>query len=78
MFQRMATCAVGASISYGLAANLAVAQAKAQQKSVAYQDKPKGEQRCDGCCNFQPPNACKLVDGQISAQGWCSLFTKRT
>ena len=78
LFQRVATCAVGASIAYGLGLNRAVAQNKVPQKSVMYQDKPKGEQRCDGCSNFQPPNACKLVEGEISPQGWCSLFTKKT
>jgi hypothetical protein len=78
LFQRVATYAVGASISCGVGLNRAVAQAKVSQKSVAYQDKPKDTQRCDGCSNFQPPNACKLVEGEISAQGWCSLFTKKT
>jgi hypothetical protein len=57
--------------------NLATAQAKVPQKTVSYQDKPKDTQRCDGCNNFQPPNACKLVEGGISPQGWCSLFMKK-
>jgi hypothetical protein len=78
LFQRVATCAVGSSIACGFGLNRAVAQAKVPQKTVAYQDKPKGTQRCDGCSNFQPPNGCKLVEGEISPQGWCSLFTKKT
>lgn len=78
LFQRAATCAVGAAIIGGLGLNRAAAQAKVPQKTVAYQDKPKDNQRCDGCTNFQAPNACKLVEGEISPQGWCSLFTKKT
>jgi hypothetical protein len=73
----MATYGVGAAIIQGLGSNLATAQAKVPQSSVAYQDKPKGEQRCDGCNFFQAPSACKMVDGTISPQGWCSLFTKK-
>jgi len=75
--QRVATYGAGAAIIQGLGSNLATAQAKVAQNTVSYQDKPKGAQRCDGCTNFQPPNACKMVDGEISPQGWCSLFTKK-
>jgi len=65
------------AIIHGLGLNLAIAQTKVPQKTVSYQDKPKGNQRCDGCANFQPPNACKMVEGDISPQGWCSLFRKK-
>jgi hypothetical protein len=75
--QRVATYGVGAAIIQGLGSNLATAQAKVPQNTVSYQDKPKGTQRCDGCNLFQPPNACKTVEGEISPQGWCSLFTKK-
>jgi hypothetical protein len=78
LFQRAATCAAGAAIIHTLGLNRALAQAKVPQKTVAYQDKPKGTDRCDGCNNFQPPNACKLVEGEISPQAWCSLFTKKS
>ena len=78
LFQRVVTYAAGAATIHGLGLNRAVAQAKVPQKTVAYQDKPKGTDRCDGCSNFQPPNACKLVEGEIGPQGWCSLFTKKT
>jgi len=71
------TYGVGAAIIQGLGSNLATAQAKVPQNTVSYQDKPKGAQRCDGCSLFQPPNACKTVDGAISPQGWCSLFAKK-
>ena len=75
--QRVTTYGVGAAIIQGLGSNLATAQDKVPQNTVSYQDKPKGTQRCDACNNFQPPNACKMVKGEISPQGWCSLFTKK-
>jgi hypothetical protein len=66
----------------GAAAATAVWQAAAQQKisqaDAKYQATPKGDQRCDGCVNFQPPNACKFVQGDISPSGWCQLFAAKT
>ena len=76
-FQRVATYGVGVAVIQGLGSSLASAQAKAAQKTVSYQAEPKGTQRCDGCTNFEPPKACKVVEGEISPQGWCSLFAKK-
>jgi hypothetical protein len=56
----------------------ATAQEKLSQADAKYQDTPKGDQRCDGCMLFQPPNMCKVVQGEISASGWCQLFVKKT
>ena len=51
---------------------------KATQASVQYQTQPKGEQKCSGCINFiADSNTCKLVDGQISPDGWCILWAKK-
>jgi len=27
---------------------------------------------------FEPPNACKVVEGEISPSAWCHLFVKKT
>jgi len=56
----------------------AAAQQKVSQADAKYQGQPKGQQRCDGCVNFQPPNACKIVQGEISPSGWCQLFAAKT
>jgi len=56
----------------------AVAQQKISQADAKYQAAPKADQRCDGCLNFQPPNACKFVQGDISPSGWCQLFTPKS
>ncbi len=50
---------------------------KVTQASVQYQSQPKGEQKCGVCMHFEAgSNSCKLVDGQISPDGWCSLWAK--
>lgn len=52
---------------------------KMSQASVQYQAQPKGEQKCSGCLHFiADSNTCKLVEGQISPEGWCSLWAKRS
>ena len=56
----------------------AAAQAKMTKKKVAYQDTPKGNQQCDGCKLFQPPNACNAVEGEISPKGWCNIFQPKS
>lgn len=54
-----------------------MAQAKTSQKSVAYQDSPKGDQKCENCKLFEAPNGCKTVQGPIAAQGWCKIWVKK-
>ena len=56
----------------------ATAQEKISQADAKYQGAPKDDQRCDGCILFQPPNTCKVVQGEISPSGWCQLFVKKT
>jgi hypothetical protein len=73
----------GAALALGAAAiATAVSQAAAQQKisqaDAKYQGTPKGDQHCDGCVNFQPPKACRFVQGDISPSGWCQLFTPKS
>lgn len=73
----------GTALALGVAATgtittQAAAQQKVSQADAKYQDQPKGQQRCDGCVQFQPPNACKIVQGEISPSGWCQLFAAKT
>jgi hypothetical protein len=72
----------GTAVALGVvAATTAVSQSMSQvkisQATANYQNTPKGDQRCDRCVNFQPPNACKFVQGDISPSGWCQLFVKK-
>ena len=56
----------------------ASAQAKIAQNLVQYQDKPKGDAQCSKCLQFQAPDACKVVDGKISPNGWCAAFAPKS
>jgi hypothetical protein len=58
----------------GATQNPAAAQPKISKVAVNYQDHPDGDKRCDKCVQFQPPNACKVVEGTIDAQGSCRIF----
>ena len=53
------------------------AQQKMAQKLVQYQKTPKKDQKCSTCLHFVAPDSCKIVDGKIDANGWCSLFAPK-
>jgi hypothetical protein len=69
-----AGCAAGAA---ALLLPVEQAAAKMKQAAVEYQDSPKGDQECSNCSLFQEPNACTLVDGEISPKGWCKFWVKK-
>jgi hypothetical protein len=56
----------------------AAAQQKISQALAKYQGTPNGDQHCEVCNNFQPPNACKFVQGEISPSGWRQLFSAKS
>ena len=68
--------ALGAAAA-ATAATCARAQQKVSQVDAKYQAQPKDGQQCDACVQFQPPSACKLVDGNIAPTGWCTLFAAK-
>ena len=73
LLQYAVCTASGAAICSALPSP-AAAGPKISKKAVAYQDHPDGEKECAKCAQFQPPDACKLVDGPISPQGSCRIF----
>ena len=50
-------------------------QKKLTQATARYQDHPKGNETCAGCPYFVLPNSCVVVEGEISPNGWCPIFT---
>jgi hypothetical protein len=72
---RSLACAAGAAASL---APVEEASAKTAQKIAEYQETPKGDQQYSNCNLFQEPNACTLVDGEISPAGWCKFGVKKT
>jgi hypothetical protein len=65
--------AAGVAISYA-PSTPAAAVPKISKKAVAYQDHPDGDKQCAKCAQFQPPDACKMVEGPIRPQGSCRIF----
>jgi len=63
-----------AAVIVGGAASGVRAQDKAKQSLVQYQETPKGDQECDTCLQWAPPDSCKVVEGKINPKGWCALY----
>ncbi|MGO9390425.1 high-potential iron-sulfur protein [Rhodoblastus sp.] len=47
---------------------------KMSKQQAGYQDSPKGIQMCATCSLFDEPKACKVVEGEISPDGWCKAY----
>jgi High potential iron-sulfur protein len=79
--RRILTVAGAAGSVAGIAALVGASTpalaAKASQKSVKYQDTPKGDARCENCALFEAPDSCKTVEGPVSPQGWCMVYAKK-
>ena len=52
----------------------AVAADKLSKTDADYQDRPKGIQMCATCTLFAAPRSCKVVEGDISPNGWCKDY----
>jgi hypothetical protein len=44
------------------------------RQQAEYQDTPKGIYSCGLCTLFERPNGCKVVEGEVSKDGWCNAF----
>ncbi len=62
----------------GIALALFGAQSRAQGKSTkeqaGYKDTTDQGIYCKACAYFRLPNGCKIVEGDVSPTGWCSLW----
>ncbi|MCJ7765152.1 MAG: high-potential iron-sulfur protein [Thiovulaceae bacterium] len=53
--------------------------AKLAKNKVQYQETPKDDQKCKDCLQFlSKTSECKLVEGSINSDGWCSLFVLKS
>ena len=50
------------------------ASEKMTRQQAEYQDAPNGIYSCGMCTLFERPNACKVVEGEVSKDGWCKVF----
>jgi len=67
----------GAAAVAATAARADDSDSKVDQSVVQYQTSPKDGAQCSGCVNFVAPNACKVVKGTISPNGWCVAFAPK-
>ncbi len=78
---------IGATIAIAATGSGLVAPAQAQSElkesdkithaDAQYQTVPKGQQRCEICLQFEPPDHCKIVQAPIYRKGWCQYFAAR-
>lgn len=50
---------------------------KTSKESAKYQDSPNNGAKCGDCQFFQAPSSCTVVDGAISPNGWCMIYSKK-
>ena len=47
---------------------------KMTRQQAEYQDTPRDIYSCATCTLFEPPKYCKVVEGEVSRDGWCKAF----
>ena len=50
---------------------------KITHADAKYQSKQNGQQRCEICLQFEPPDHSKIVQSPITPHGWCQYFAAR-
>ncbi len=75
--RRNAICVIAAGASAGLLAQASrvMAQQKMSLAQAQYQGSPNGIYSCGNCSLFEPPKSCKVVDGEVSEDGWCRVYS---
>ena len=68
--------AVARGVTAGLLLRISRTDAseKMTRQQAEYQDTPKDIYSCAVCSLFEPPASCKVVDGEVSKDGWCKAF----
>jgi hypothetical protein len=68
--------AVAKGVSAGLLLRISQTEAseKMTRQQAEYQDTPNGIYSCGMCTLFEPPTSCKVIDGEVSKDGWCKAF----
>jgi len=77
ILQGVASVALGAAVVTATTDRALAAKPKKSQADVAYQDHPKGDERCDNCEPFIAPDKCRTVEGTVSAKGWCKVYVAK-
>jgi len=72
--RKMMRTMVGVSAGLLLRMSPTKAEEKMTRQQAGYQDTPNGLYSCGVCSLFEPPNSCKVVEGEVSRDGWCRVF----
>jgi hypothetical protein len=74
--RRTAIRTVMTGISAGLLLRISPSKAsdRMTRQQAEYQDTPNGLYSCATCTLFEPPKSCKVVEGDVSRDGWCKAF----
>jgi len=72
--RRKLLCAALSGASAFLRGSTTLAQQKMSQAGAEYQNHPKNGLVRAACSLFRPPRSCQVVQGDISANGWCEFF----
>ncbi len=72
----VACAAAGVAVA-GASGRAFAAKKKKSQADVAYQDTPHGNEKCSNSEPFIPQNQCLTVEGPVSANGWCNIFSAK-
>ena len=51
-------------------------QSQLTKAAARYQDQPRNSESCASCPYFKVPNGCVVVQGEVSANGWCPMYTQ--
>jgi hypothetical protein len=63
-----------AAFAVGLTCPRAQAEQKMSKQEAEYQDSPKDIRMCATCTLFVLPKSCKVVEGDVSPNGWCKAY----
>jgi hypothetical protein len=70
----MGAATKAASAGLLLRISSAAASDKMTRQQAEYQDTPNGIYSCGVCTLFVAPSVCKVVEGEVSKDGWCKAF----
>src|SRR5271163_5196594 len=65
------TAIAAAWLAFGAGPRALADEKKMSKQQAEYQDSPKDIRMCATCTLFEPPKSCKVVEGEISPNGWC-------
>jgi High potential iron-sulfur protein len=71
LIRTAAGCGSAALLLWIVPAHAAEKMTRAQAE---YQDTPNGIYSCGTCTLFVEPNGCKVVEGEVSKDGWCKAY----